>query len=408
MTVLAAATFVALAGAQTEAWDGRARISDTPVYRTYGDRLAGGDVPYRDFDVEYPPGALPAFAAPSIVSDGALAYDRAFAALIVGCGLVMLLFVALTLAALGAGRLRFVLALGLPALAPVLLGPLVLTRFDLLPAALVAVTLAAVVSGRSRLGALALGLAIAVKLYPAVLLPLVVVDALRRRGRREALVVGGLAAGAVVAVSGAFLVVAPDGLARSVWRQIARPLQIESLGSGLLLALHHVAGVPLAWASGHGSQNLTGAVAVAVAVPLAIAQVSAIAWLWARYARGPVSAERLVLFSAAVLAVLVALGRVLSPQFLIWLLPVIPLVRGRRGLAASVLLVVACLLTRGWFPGSYWELVKEFDGRASILVLARDLCLLAIAAVLAWPPTVRATEHARARSPSLGPSPHRT
>ena len=43
-------------------WNGTVGISDTPVYERYGERIADGDLPYRDFSLEYPPGALPAFA----------------------------------------------------------------------------------------------------------------------------------------------------------------------------------------------------------------------------------------------------------------------------------------------------------------------------------------------------------
>ena len=73
----------------------------------------------------------------------------------------------------------------------------------------------------------------------------------------------------------------------------------------------------------------------------------------------------------------------LSPQFLIWLIPVVPLVRGRRGLAASGLLAAALVLTQLWFPFRYWDLALEFDAAASWLVLVRDLVLLALLAVLA-------------------------
>ena len=38
-------------------------IVDTLVYQRYGDAMVDGQVPYRDFRLEYPPGALPAFAA---------------------------------------------------------------------------------------------------------------------------------------------------------------------------------------------------------------------------------------------------------------------------------------------------------------------------------------------------------
>jgi hypothetical protein len=79
-------------------------------------------------------------------------------------------------------------------------------------------------------------------------------------------------------------------------------------------------------------------------------------------------------------------GKVLSPQFLIWLIPLVPLVRGRRGLLAGGLLAAALVLTQLWFPYRYWELALEFDAAASWLVLLRDVALVALLVVL----TVRA------------------
>ena len=61
----------------------------------------------------------------------------------------------------------------------------------------------------------------------------------------------------------------------------------------------------------------------------------------------------------------------LSPQFLVWLLLLVPLVGAARGRAALWLMALACALTAVWFPARYWELVREFDPLASWLVLAR-------------------------------------
>jgi hypothetical protein len=69
----------------------------------------------------------------------------------------------------------------------------------------------------------------------------------------------------------------------------------------------------------------------------------------------------------------------------IWLVPLVPLVRGRRGIAASALLAVALVLTQLWFPHHYWPLALHFAQRESWLLLARDLAIVALAAVLAWP-----------------------
>jgi hypothetical protein len=313
------------------------------------------------------------------------------------CGVAAIVLAALALARLGAGPARTAAALAVPAASPLLLGPLLLTRFDLLPAALTAGALAALLAGRDRLGATVLGAAVAVKLYPLVLLPLVAVWTWRRRGRREALA-GLLLCGAVVAAAYLpFLLLAPEGVGSSVWRQLSRPLQIESAGAAVLLALHHVTGMGLDWESSHGSQNLTGAGAAAAAAVTGVAQLAVLGWLWWRFGRGPAAGERLVRYAAAALVAFVALGKVLSPQFLVWLLPVVPLVAPPAGIAAAALLAGACLLTRGWFPGRYWELVKEFDERAAWLVLGRDLVLAALLALLLLP--FRGRGGAPARSP---------
>ena len=398
VAVAAAAVAAFLAGSASlgSVWRGEAAISDVPVYRGYGDAVEGGALPYRDLRLEYPPGALLAFVPPSLVAAGERGYAQAFAALMSLAGVAAIVLAAVALTALGAGAGRLALGLAPLALSPLLLGPLLLTRFDLLPAAMTAGALAALLRGRDRLGAGLLGAAIAVKLYPLVLLPLLGAWTWRRRGRREALLVLVVCAAAVALVFLPFVVVAPDGVAASLWRQLGRPLQIESLGAGALLALHHAAGLGLGWESSHGSQNLTGDAATAVAPATSLLQAAVLVWLWTRFARGPAQPERLVRHAAAALVAFVALGKVLSPQFLIWLLPAVPLVAPPAGAAAAGLLAAACLLTRGWFPDRYWELVKEFDGRASWLVLGRGLLLVGLLALLAAP--LRGSRGAAARS----------
>jgi hypothetical protein len=182
-----------------------------------------------------------------------------------------------------------------------------------------------------------------------------------------------------------FLVLSPGGVWRSISVQASRPLQIESLGASLLLAAHQAFGVSLTMKSGHGSQNLAGAAAGTLAALQTVAEVGALLAIWWWFARGRATHERLLRASAAAVCAFVALGKVLSPQFLIWLVPLVPLVRGRRGAAASGLLLAALVLTQIWFPYRYWRLPLEFDATVSWLVFARDLALVALLATLIWP-----------------------
>ncbi len=359
-------------------------ILDTVEYHRYGNAMLDGQVPYRDFGIEYPPGALPVFAAPAIGHDGFSLYNREFQILMALCGIGALFAMTWALRSLAASAERMAAALAFAALAPLVLGSVILYRYDLWPATLAVGGLAAVLAGRERLGFASLGLGIAAKVFPAVLLPPAFAYVWRTRGRREALLCLSAAAAVVTVVILPFLALAPHGVWDSVVRQATRPLQIESLASAVLLAGHQVGGLAITMESSRGSQNLSGSLPDALGTASSAFLVVALLGIWAAAARGPATPERLVRFSAASVVAFVSLGKVLSPQFLIWLIPLVPLVRGRRGLAASGLLGLALLLTQLWFPIRYWDLVA-FAALPSWLVVARDLILLVLLAVLLFP-----------------------
>ena len=394
LTYAAAAVFLASLAVLHWGFYQHNLILDTVEYHRYGTAMLHGQVPYRDFGVEYPPGALPVFAVPAIGHDGFSLYNREFQILMALCGVGALLAMTLALRLLAASGQRLAAALAFTALAPLVLGSVIVYRYDLWPAALAVAGLAGVLAGRQRLGFASLGLGIAAKLFPVVLLPPALAYVWRTRGRREALLCLGVAAAVVAVVILPFLALAPHGVWTSVERQATRPLQIESLASGVLLAAHQVGGLAITMESSRGSQNLTGSLPDALGTASSALLVLALLGIWAAAARGPATSERLVRFSAASVVAFIALGKVLSPQFLIWLIPLVPLVRGRRGLVASALLGLALLLTQLWFPIRYWELVA-FEAVPSWLVLARDLVLLALLAVLLVP---TGTEPAQPRS----------
>ena len=266
---------------------------------------------------------------------------------------------------------------------------MILSRFDLWPAVLAVGAIAALVYARFRLGHLLLGLGAAAKFYPGVLLPLAVTYTWKTRGRREALVSLAIAAGVFVLVFLPFVAVAPGGVWHSVSVQLGRPLQVESLGAAFLLVAHHVFGFGLAGETSHGSQNVAGGAAGVVGVVSTVVQAAVLVWIWWSFARRPATARGLVRSSAAAVCAFVAFGKVLSPQFLIWLIPVVPLVRGRRGLWASALLLGALVLTQIWFPFRYFRLSLDFEAGLSWVLLARDLALVALAVLLAWPSHTR-------------------
>ena len=377
-------------------WFERGQIIDTPVYEKYGDAMVRGQVPYRDFSVAYPPGSLPMFVLPAVGHEGDPdGYRRTFEILMVACGAALLLELTLALGALGASTARLFGGLALAAVSPLLLGSVVLTRFDLWPAAVTGAALAALLSNRLRLGHGLLGAGLVVKIWPGVLIPLAVAYTWRTRGKREALVCLGVVAAVAVAVVLPFVVVAPHGLWRTVEQQTTRPLQVESLGAALIVAAHHLFGTGVTMVSSDGSQNVGGTAADIAGAIQSVLQVAVLFAIWIAFARRERGREELVQFSAAAVVAFIALGKVLSPQFLIWLIPFVPLVRKR---SAALFFVAALVLTQAWFPQHYWQYALDFSSTQSWLVLARDLVLLGLLAVLVTPPSAtRAAAVVRAR-----------
>ncbi|HEX2044423.1 MAG TPA: glycosyltransferase 87 family protein [Gaiellaceae bacterium] len=357
---------------------GRSQIVDTPVYQEYGERIADGQVPYRDFPVEYPPAALPVFWLPTLAPEEH--YGSVFEALMWSCAWAAVALAVLAATALRPRPPRLYAAAAFAGLAPLALGSVVLTRYDFWPAALTAAALAAFVRDRERIGFGALALAAAAKLYPLALLPLAVAYAWRRRGPREAVLGVAVFLAVVAVVVGPFLVVAPAGLAESVTGQLGRPLQVESLGAGALLAAHLLGAYEATVVSTHGSQNLAGALPDALATAQTVVAALALVAVWTLFARARADRQRLVLACATAVAGFVAFGKVLSPQFLVWLVPLVPLVAGSTGLAAAALLGAALVTTQVWFPTRYWDVVALEP--VAWLVLVRDVVLVALFAVL--------------------------
>jgi Glycosyltransferase family 87 len=362
------------------AWLEHGQLSDVPVYVQYAGSMRAGAVPYRDFAFEYPPAALPPMLLPAYMS---WTYATSFAVLMGVCGAACISAAALALRTVDAGLERTWAALLAIGVAPLVLGSLFDTRFDLWPTLFAVAALAALVRERAVLSGALLGLGFAAKLWPAVLLPIAVVYLWRRRGRRSAVIHLAVFAGVAAACFLPFVILAPHGLRAMFADQLNRPLQVESLGAAVLMTAQHFGMHPLATITTHGAQALSGRGAGLAANLSTVLEVVAVVAIWILFARrrNP-DAEAVLLAAAAAVAALVAFDRVLSPQYLIWLVPFIPLVRGRRGFYASCALLVALGLTQTYFPLHYWTLTASHGPPWVWYLLARDLALVALAGVL--------------------------
>jgi uncharacterized membrane protein len=327
--------------------------------------------------MEYPPGALVAFVPADVASRAH--YNAAFKALMALCGVGALVLVALVLLRLGTTAGRLWAAVVLVALSPVALGPISLNTYDAWPALLTIAALYALLTGRDVLAGGLLGVGFAAKVYPIVLLPPALVWIWRRRGRHRATVSALVFAAAALIVVVPFLALAPHGLLESFRAQAARGVQIESLGAQALVAADH-AGLYTVRVAHHTRGAVTydvhgtpARVVGALSSVLQVAAAALVAWL---YARGRDDPQRLTVAFAAAVAGFLAFTRFFSPQYLVWLIPLVAVVDSVLG---WFVLAVALVLDQVWF--FHYRSIVELGGR-SWAVLARDLLVVVLFLVL--------------------------
>jgi hypothetical protein len=262
---------------------------------------------------------------------------------------------------------------------PVFFPPdLVFERFDLWPAVLVLLAVVALLRTRRGLGLAALALGATAKLYPLALVPLAILTSRgRAHVRRDLAVV--VAVGLALLVP--FAIIAPRGLGHVGWLLARRPLHVESLGGSILLVAHRL-GIydPTIHLSFAGSWDLAGPSAKAVAVLSSLLEAAALVAVWFLFARTRRGPPELLIAVAAVVVGFVAFGKVLSPQYLVWVGAAVPLALGRVRPFVLAGTVVAALLTRYIYDDGYNDLLRA--GRASWVMFGRNLVLVAIFGLL--------------------------
>ena len=368
---------------------GDERVSDLFLYRSYADLFLAGSLPFRDVAFEYPPLAAPLIALPGLAGTGEEAYRLAFATLALALAAAVVLLVGALARRTGGSPRRAMMA---AAMAPLLTGAMVRTHFDLAPVVLTLAALALLCTHRPRAGLAVLGIGVMTKGFPLVVAP-VALAWLLSRGQRRAAAEGAAALALVVlTVAGAAAALSPSGAADAVTYHLERPVQVESAPAMVLLGLDGLGAGDAVVGHSHRSEGVEHPASGPVAVLFGILLIGAVGFMTASVARrrapgrgmdgGQREARSLVLASLASVAAFAAFGKVLSPQFLIWVLPLGALALAWRMHALAVAAGGAVALTLMEFPSRYADVVAR-ESSALWLVAARDAVLIAVVALAA-------------------------
>ncbi len=315
---------------QYQSWHG----FDLQHYHRISLYLQQGLIPYRDFLLEYPPLALipiliPQWLSPQVPLD---AVDYAIGFVLENLILTSLMGVGIALIPHPRPQQTLVGYL----LLTVLLAPLLPWRYDLFPTLLTLGGLLGMIFNFPLLAGVALGLGIATKLYPVVLLP---IWGLYFAASRDWRGLGKLSLGAIATTLLSFLpfwLLAGDSFTSFLTYHKDRGLQIESLWAGLI-SLGHVLGLTEASSEmNFGAQHIVSPLAsplltlqpvLFLGMMLVIYGLAALTFRQDIKQCQWIKLQSLVVFSLLSLLGFIVTNKVFSPQYLIWLLPFVSLLR---------------------------------------------------------------------------------
>jgi hypothetical protein len=366
-------------------------VGDVSHYAEVGVRVIYGRWPYSEFPYEYPPLSILLFLLPPLKSTLA-AFHLWFGVQMIVIGMLAAVATTAAAARIWPGLERPLAAAVALAVAVVAAGAIAVDRFDGAVALVLALAVLCITYRRWTLAGLILGLGFSLKLMPIVVVPLVLVLAHTRRRIFWALLAAALAA---VVPFVPFVLHDPSGIASSyVGMHLGRGLQIESVAASPFLivqVLHHAAVTVTVPPDGSYEIHATGTALVERVAPLAVLVLLAVVYggVWRSRHALRAGAEGVPVTMLAVMLATIVGNKVLSPQYLLWVLPLVALClveRSALSKIAGALMLLALVLTQVEIPHLYMELTSRYP-EPQLVIAARNAVLVAafvVAVVAVW------------------------
>lgn len=353
------------------------------LYYNYARQLLEGNIPYRDFPLEYPPLSLLAFVLPNLVKLGrSLRYENYVWLFVLENAMwsIVTTLVLVRVASFLQPKRSVTQVLIVYVVLVAIASPILADRYDLFPALLTLLSLMCILEKSSTWAGIWLGLGIVAKLYPAVLLPIFSVYYLINREYRNLLhfLLGMI--GSVVITLLPFALFAKGHLLTFLSYHKARGLQIETLPAGII-SLGHVLGLTQAkWTFRYGAFEIVSPFndlilqwlpLVFILTTLGVIVSCFTRFRYERATYGEITGESIVIYALIALLAFIVTSKVFSPQYIIWLLPFAPLLSLRQ---VSVLAAIFAM-TIAIYPFWYDALI-QFKPNLVVLLNLRNLLAL--------------------------------
>jgi len=365
------------------AFHNSAHLNDVGLYHEYAVKLLQGKIPYRDFSFEYPPVALIPIVLPQLFNftQGLTSYTVLFFVEIVIFSWLITQGLnelqpepSIIQEVLGSksevrtgiqpldwGFKQNYFWLKRYTIIVIILAPLLPWRYDLFPALLTFFTLIFVQKKQPIFAGILLALGVGAKLYPLVLLPVLCLYylVLKQYSALSKFLLSNFGTSFIIGLS--FWLLAGSKLLSFVQYHRLRGLQLESLPAGLLLLATNFSWLKVDLIYNYGAVHIGSPLADMIAaifpyiciILFCLAMVICYLSFHREYLiNKTICLGSLVTFINVAILIFIVANKVLSPQYIIWLIPFIPLLSLRQ---VYLFLGIACL-TMIIFPFTYKEL----------------------------------------------------
>ncbi len=359
----------------------------------YSSKIALGQLPYRDFAVEYPPLALLFMLVPRLFSANVELYAGLFNAEMLVFDLIGLLLIAAIARLLGKSLWKTLAVYTVTLMA---LGPILVVRYDIIPAVFLLAAVYLFIRGSSAWAWVLLVVGTLTKFFPLLAAPLFLVYHVRFRQFRRIVYGAGAFVLAAAVISIPVLIISPGGFLGSFFYHTGRSLQVETTWASFLLLAHQFGFGSLSTVISSGSLNVVSPLADALAAwstPVMLLMLLLVYWFFYRSlsperietgnrrSMGTTGTAAMINYSFLAVLVFVLTYRVFSPQYLIWFFPFVSLLTTRWGNLPWMIFTMAGLMTAFVYPKDYGGL--EYGEWLAIgMLFLRNLALIGLAVLV--------------------------
>jgi hypothetical protein len=352
--------------------------------------IMAGQIPYIDFECEYPPVALLLFIIPGLLFRALPSYYIAFTVEMLLFDLLAIFLIIYIAKRINISKVKALT--GYTLLIAVAAGPIVTQRYDLAPAVMVLAAVAAFLAGKNKTAWGVLALGVMAKIFPIVVAPVFAIWLLVKKQYTRLFKGIAVFAGVVLLTIIPWLFMNASSLGSFLTYHMDRGLHAESSYGSFIILAQHFGWTSVGYDFNFGSFNITSGLADNLAhasfyIMGAVLLLVYILFLYQIYKKelnrevniSSQAEQETLLIRYIIISVLVFLlfNKVFSAQYMAWFCPLIPLLNIRYQNLIVVLLLIAGIFTTYIYPFNYLEF-EYFENLPVLLMANRNLLMIIV------------------------------